>query len=113
MGSSPKENPNRVPEKQVFEKATVILTKLISYENNEHLSKMNHDSSIMYQHSQIIPSALRTKTDKLKAMKRRKDQNLSKDQRNDLRFRMQQRDEYGNEDGMEQEVENQEYDEEL
>ena len=33
-------------EKSVYEKATVILTKLVSYENNEHLAKIAHDSSI-------------------------------------------------------------------
>jgi len=35
-------------EKSVYEKAVVILTKLISYENNEHLAKINHDSSIVH-----------------------------------------------------------------
>jgi hypothetical protein len=49
---------NPVPsEKGIYEKAAVILTKLISYEKNEHLAKICHDSSIMHQHSQIIPSA--------------------------------------------------------
>jgi tetratricopeptide (TPR) repeat protein len=35
-------------ERQVYEKAIVIFTKLISYEKNEHLSKINHDSSVLY-----------------------------------------------------------------
>lgn len=37
-----------VLEKGVYEKAAVMLTKLISYEKNEHLAKINHESSIMY-----------------------------------------------------------------
>lgn len=50
------------------------MTKLISYEKNEHLAKINHDSSVLYQHSQIIPSAQRTKADKVKAIRRRREQ---------------------------------------
>lgn len=43
---------NPVPhEKAIYEKAVVSLTKLISYEKNEHLAKINHDSSIMHYHS--------------------------------------------------------------
>lgn len=81
----------------MYEKAAVILTKLISYEKNEHLSKINHDSSVLYQHSQIIPSAQRTKTDKIRAIRRRRDQDKQmKSQgigenglrKNDLRFRV-------------------------
>jgi tetratricopeptide (TPR) repeat protein len=60
-------------EKQVYEKGIVILTKLISYEKNLHLAKINHDSSVLYQHSQIIPSAGRTKTDKVRAIRRRRE----------------------------------------
>lgn len=81
-------------EKAVYEKAVVILTKLISYENNEHLAKINHDSSIVHQHSQMIPSAHRTKTDKIRAIRRRKEQDRlvkeGKAKRNDLRFRVHQ-----------------------
>jgi hypothetical protein len=61
-------------DKGIYEKAAVLVTKLISYEKNEHLAKICHDSSIMHQHSQIIPSAQRTKTDKIKAIRRRRDQ---------------------------------------
>ena len=35
-------------DKSFYERAVVILTKLISYEKNEHLSKINHDSSVLY-----------------------------------------------------------------
>lgn len=35
-------------DKQMYEKAVIQLTKLISYEKNEHLAKINHDSSIMH-----------------------------------------------------------------
>lgn len=35
-------------EKSVYEKSIVMLTKLISNEKNEHLAKINHESSIMY-----------------------------------------------------------------
>ena len=38
-------------DRGVYEKAIVGLTKLISYEKNEHLAKINHDSSIMHHHS--------------------------------------------------------------
>ena len=61
-------------DKSVYEKAVVMMTKLISYENNEHLAKITHDSSIVHHHSQMIPSAQRTKTDKICAIRRRKEQ---------------------------------------
>lgn len=61
-------------DKGVYEKCANMLTKLISYEKNEHLAKINHDSSIMHHHSQIIPSAQRTKTDKIRAIRRRREQ---------------------------------------
>ena len=78
-----------------------MLTKLISNEKNEHLAKINHDSSVLYQHSQIIPSAQRTKTDKIRAIRRRREQDRIMKQKggppadnallkNDLRFRVQQ-----------------------
>lgn len=89
-----------------------MLTKLISYEKNEHLAKINHDSSIAHHHSQIIPSAQRTKTDKIRAIKRRREQdrqvmrqlaqgdgNIKK---NDLRFRVANQEE----EEMEDEYEN-------
>ena len=41
------QNP-QLHEKAVYEKATIGLTKLISYEKNEHLAKINHDSSILH-----------------------------------------------------------------
>lgn len=59
--------PGTLHEKAIFEKATVALTKLISYEGNEHLSKITHESSIQHHHSQLIPSAQRTKADKIRA----------------------------------------------
>jgi hypothetical protein len=82
-------------ERAIYEKAVIILTKLISYEKNEHLAKINHDSSIMHHHSQIIPSAQRTKTDKIRAIRRRREQDRASKQggdnslrKNDLRFRV-------------------------
>ena len=60
-------------EKAVFQKAAQAITKLISYEKNEHLAKICHESSIQHHHSQIIPSAHRTKMDKIRAIKRRKE----------------------------------------
>jgi hypothetical protein len=81
----------------VYEKANVALTKLINYEQNEHLSKITHESSISHHHSQLIPSAHRTKTDKIRVQRRRKEQDrLVKDgkmKRNDLRFRVEQNEE--------------------
>jgi hypothetical protein len=48
-------------------------------------------------HSQMIPSANRTKTDKIRAIRRRKEQDHrmkeGKEKRNDLRFRVQQSEE--------------------
>ena len=82
-------------EKSIYEKAVIILTKLISYEKNEHLARINHDSSIMHHHSQIIPSAQRTKTDKIRAIRRRREQDKQQKmggenslRKNDLRFRV-------------------------
>ena len=91
-------------EKQTFLKCAQALTKLISYEKNENLAKITHESSIQYQHSQIIPSAHRTKMDKIRAIRRRKEQdrvqreNPEGGRKNDLRFRVQQNEEDG-EDG--------------
>jgi len=65
--ASNKEGGQQLPlEKSVYEKANVALTKLINYEQNEHLSKITHESSITHHHSQLIPSAHRTKTDKIR-----------------------------------------------
>ena len=95
-------------EKGVYEKAVVSLTKLISYEKNEHLAKINHDSSIMHHHSQVIPSAQRTKMDKIRAIRRRREQDRQTKQggenslrKNDLRFRVANADD--DEDGNEYE----------
>jgi hypothetical protein len=94
----------------------VILTKLISYEKNEHLAKINHDSSVLYQHSQIIPSAQRTQADKIKAIRRRREQdrqmkqsadNSNHPRKNDLRFRVH----HQNPDPNGQEEEQDDYDE--
>lgn len=60
-------------EKAVYAKSALALTKLISQENNEHLAKIMHDSSIQHHHSQMIPSAQRTKVDKIRAIRRRKE----------------------------------------
>lgn len=38
-------------DKSLFVKAAQGLTKLISYEKNENLAKMTHESSIQHQHS--------------------------------------------------------------
>jgi len=58
------------------------------------MCKIIHESSIVHLHSQLIPSASRTKTDKIRAARRRKDQNKAmkrgKAKFNDLRFRVQQ-----------------------
>ena len=81
-------------EKSTYGKALTALSKLISQENNEHLSKIMHDSSILHCHSQMIPSAQRTKIDKIRAIRRRKEQDRAfrdgRSKRNDLRFRFQQ-----------------------
>ena len=98
MGSVSKEGVQSV-DKTMYEKANVILTKLISYEKNEHLAKITHDSSIVHHHSQVIPSAHRTKLDKLRAIRRRKEQDRrafietqgGNFKKNDLRFRVQQK----------------------
>lgn len=94
-------------EKQVFVKACQSITKLLSYEKNENLVKLVHESSIAHQHSQIIPSANRTKMDKIRAIKRRKEQDIQNKQagghgprKNDLRFRVQQQ----NDEGEDEEV---------
>lgn len=71
-GEKPK-TPIVKPDKHAYEKANQILTKLISQENNEQLAKITHESSILHQHSQMIPSAQRTKTDKIRALRRRKE----------------------------------------
>jgi hypothetical protein len=82
-------------DKAMFLKSAQALTKLISYEKNENLSKIVHESSIQHQHSQVIPSAHRTKMDKIRAIRRRKDQdrvqreNPEGGRKNDLRFRVQ------------------------
>lgn len=93
-------------DKTIFQKAAQALTKLISYEKNENLAKLTHESSILHKHSQIIPSANRTKMDKIRAIRRRKEQDReNKDadgqgpRKNDLRFRVQQQnDENGEEE---------------
>ena len=38
-------------EKSKYSKSVLAMTKLISYENNEHLAKITHDSSILHHHS--------------------------------------------------------------
>jgi ribonuclease Z len=61
--------------------------------NRGNLAKIMHESSILHHHSQLIPSANRTKTDKIRAARRRKEQDRyvreGKQKRNDLRFRVQ------------------------
>lgn len=90
--ASNKEGSQLPLDKTVYEKATVALTKLINYEQNEHLSKITHESSIIHHHSQLIPSAHRTKTDKIRVSRRRKEQDRlvkeGKMKRNDLRYRV-------------------------
>lgn len=71
--ASGKEGSQLPHEKSVYEKAIVPLTKLISAESNEHLTKITHESSITHHHSQLIPSANRTKSDKIRAVRRRKE----------------------------------------
>ena len=63
------------------------------------MAKLIHESSILHQHSQVIPSAHRTKIDKIRAIRRRKEQdrvqrdNPDGGRKNDLRFRVQQNNE--------------------
>ena len=86
-----------VVDRSTFQKAAQNLSKLISYENNENMSRLIHESSIAHQHSMIIPSANRTKMDKIRAIKRRKEQDVQNKEmqgqgprKNDLRFRLAQ-----------------------
>lgn len=83
-----------VHDKSVYQKSVNALNKLISQAGNENLAKIMHDSSVAHMHSQMIPSANRTKTDKIRAIRRRKEQDRrmreGKEKRNDLRFRVQQ-----------------------
>lgn len=64
------------------------------------MAKITHESSVAHHHSQLIPSANRTKTDKIRAIRRRKEQDRcvkeGKQKRNDLRFRVHQE---GGDDG--------------
>jgi tetratricopeptide (TPR) repeat protein len=90
--ASGKENQTSCHDKSVYEKALTPLTKLIQAESNENLAKITHESSVAHHHSQLIPSANRTKTDKIRAARRRKEQDRlvkdGKSKRNDLRFRV-------------------------
>jgi hypothetical protein len=73
-----------------YDKSIVILTRLINYEKNEHMSKINHNSSILHNHSQVIPSAAKTRVDKIKAIKHRKEkkrQQLSGKRKEDLKLK--------------------------
>jgi hypothetical protein len=82
-----------IHEKSVYTKSATALSKLINQASNENLAKIMHDSSVQHMHSQMIPSANRTKTDKIRAIRRRKEQDRfmkeGKEKRNDLRFRVQ------------------------
>jgi len=51
----------------VYLKALVPLTKLIEAEADPKISKQVHESSVLHCHSQSIPSATRTKADKIRA----------------------------------------------
>lgn len=83
----------------MFLKAAQTLSKLISHEKNPNLAKIIHESSIAHNHSQVIPSAHRTKIDKIRAISRRKEQdrayrsgNKPEARTNDLRFRVNNQD---------------------
>ena len=56
-----------------YEKALLAITKLIEYEKNDHMSRVKMESSIMHQHTSVIPNAQNTKLDKLLASRRRKE----------------------------------------
>lgn len=45
------------------------MTQLINNDKNAYFQNQLHHSSIVYNHSQIIPSAARTKADKIKTLK--------------------------------------------
>lgn len=51
----------------MYLKALVPLTKLIEAEADPKISKQVHESSVLHYHSQSIPSANRTKADKIRA----------------------------------------------
>jgi len=83
--------------KAVFMQAVSAINKLIGQEKNDKIAKLVHESSILHQHSQVIPSANRTKMDKIRAIRRRKEQDRENKEcggngprKNDLRFRVQQ-----------------------
>lgn len=92
-------------ERNIFAKQAQAISKLITYEKNENVQKITHESSILHNHSQIIPSAHRTKMDKIRAIRRRKEQdrvqrdNPEAGRKNDLRFRVQQQNDEGQDDG--------------
>ena len=60
----------------VFEKSAVSITQLINNDKNDYFLKQLHHSSIMHSHSQIIPSANRTKVDKIKTLRQIRDRKL-------------------------------------
>lgn len=104
LGDGEEENVMRQPvEHSTFIKAAQAISKLIANEKNENMAKLIHESSIQHQHSQVIPSAHRTKIDKIRAIRRRKEQdrvqrdNPEAGRKNDLRFRVQQNNDDGDE----------------
>lgn len=52
------------------------MTQLINNEKNGLFQKQLHHSSIVYKHSQIIPSATRTKADKIKTLRQIREKRL-------------------------------------
>jgi len=52
------------------------MTQLINNEKNVYFRKQLHHSSVMYKHSQIIPSSQRTKADKIKTLRQIKENKL-------------------------------------
>ena len=60
-------------DSNAIEKSIVTLTQLINNDKNAYFLKQLHHSSIVYNHSQIIPSATRTKVDKIRTIKQIKE----------------------------------------
>lgn len=63
-------------DSSAFEKSIVMMTQLINNDKNLYFLKQLHHSSIVHHHSQIIPSANRTKADKIKTLREIRERKL-------------------------------------
>jgi len=61
----------------------VTLTQLINNDKNSYYTKQLHHSSIVYNHSQIIPSATRTKVDKIRTVKKIREKRMRSNEMQD------------------------------